>query len=275
MRAALPFLFIALSVLPARAEVPRVVTDIAVTQSLVAAVMGDLGAPVALVEAAADPHHVSLRGAQARALAEADLVVWTGGGLTPWLGGAIATLAPGAEVLALGPAEAPDIHAWLDPATGSVWIARIAQALSERDPDHAARYAANAEAARRAVDAATEDAVARLTPVRGRPIVVQHDAYGGFARAFGLTVAGAIADRDGAAPGARRIVELHERIAADRVGCVFAEPGHGDSAARRLSEDTGAKLGVLDPTGALLEPGPGLYPAVIRALAAAVADCLR
>ncbi len=208
-------------------------------------------------------------------LAEADLVVWTGGGLTPWLGGAIATLAPEAEVLALGAPDAEDLHAWLDPAVGAAWIGRIAEALAARDPEHATRYAANAEAARQAVAAAVAAAEARLAPVRARPIVVQHDAYGGFARAFRLTVAGAIADRDGAAPGARRVAELHDRIAAEGVGCVFAEPTHSDAAVRRLAEDTGVAIGVLDPTGALLEPGPGLYPTLIRALADAVADCLR
>ena len=71
--------------LPTFAEVPRVITDIPPVHSLVAQVMGDLGQPVLLLEPGADLHAFQLRPSQARDLAEADLVVWIGPGLTPWL----------------------------------------------------------------------------------------------------------------------------------------------------------------------------------------------
>jgi zinc transport system substrate-binding protein len=70
---------------PARAEVPAVVTDIAPVHSLVAQVMGDLGAPVLLLDRGADPHSFQLRPSQAAALSGADLVFWIGPELTPWL----------------------------------------------------------------------------------------------------------------------------------------------------------------------------------------------
>lgn len=74
-----------LSTLPTFAQTPSVVTDFAVTQSLVAQVMGDLGAPKAIVTAGDDPHHVQLRPSDARALAGADLVIWMGDSLSPWI----------------------------------------------------------------------------------------------------------------------------------------------------------------------------------------------
>ncbi|WP_423210443.1 zinc ABC transporter substrate-binding protein [Paracoccus yeei] len=76
---------LALSALPALAAPPRIVTDTAVTGALVAQVMGDLGAPEVLTEAGADPHHYQLRPSQARKLQDADLLVWVGPELTPWL----------------------------------------------------------------------------------------------------------------------------------------------------------------------------------------------
>ena len=36
---------------------------------------------------------------------------------------------------------------------------------------------------------------------------------------------------------------------------------------------TGARIGVLDPLGGGLEPGPGFYPALIGAMAGAMAEC--
>lgn len=79
--------------LPARAEPPRIVVDIAPVQGLVAAVMGDLGAPTVLVEPGQSPHNGNLRPSKARALAQAELVIWMGPTLTPWLQNPVETLA--------------------------------------------------------------------------------------------------------------------------------------------------------------------------------------
>lgn len=88
----------------AQAEVPRVVTDIPVTHSLVAMVMGGLGEPVLLLDRGGDPHSFQMRPSQARALSQADLVVWIGPDLTPWLERALASLG-GGSVLELLAAE--------------------------------------------------------------------------------------------------------------------------------------------------------------------------
>ena len=83
---------LALTTLPAAAmaEVPKVVTDIPPVQALVAQVMGDLGSPVLLLEKGADEHDFQLRPSQMRAVADANLVVWIGPELTPWLDRAMA-----------------------------------------------------------------------------------------------------------------------------------------------------------------------------------------
>jgi zinc transport system substrate-binding protein len=91
---------LALSLTPvlAHADVPRVVTEFGVTQSLVAMVMGDLGAPDVLLDAGADAHHFQLRPSHARALAQAGLVVWVSHELTPWIERAVEGLADGARL---------------------------------------------------------------------------------------------------------------------------------------------------------------------------------
>jgi zinc transport system substrate-binding protein len=86
---------------PALAEVPKVVTDIPPVHALVAQVMGDLGAPELLLAKGADEHDFQLRPSQAGAVAGADLVVWIGPELTPWLDGAMDSRAEGAAQLAL------------------------------------------------------------------------------------------------------------------------------------------------------------------------------
>lgn len=90
-----------LSSTAAFAQVPSVVTDVPAVHSLTAQVMGDLGAPEILLSQGSDPHHFQLRPSQARALSNADLVVWVGPKLTPWLERALGGVRPQGETVEL------------------------------------------------------------------------------------------------------------------------------------------------------------------------------
>lgn len=85
----------------ALADVPRVAVDIAPVHSLAARVLQGVGEPSLIVAPGASPHEYSLRPSEAAALQEADLVFWVSPDLTPWLGGAIETLARDATVTEL------------------------------------------------------------------------------------------------------------------------------------------------------------------------------
>ncbi|MGL6211026.1 MAG: metal ABC transporter solute-binding protein, Zn/Mn family, partial [Paracoccaceae bacterium] len=101
MRCPLPVAFVGLMALPAAAEVPLVVTDIPPVHSLVAQVMGDLGAPEVLVDQGADAHSFQLRPSQAQSLSEAKLIIWMGPEMTPWLDRTLDGLGPDARQLRL------------------------------------------------------------------------------------------------------------------------------------------------------------------------------
>ena len=292
----LPALFLSAIPLPTLAKVPQVVTDIPPVHSIAAAVMGDLGTPVLLLDRGASAHSFQLRPSQIAAIQQADMVVWVGPELTPWLDKALAGHtessvsmellgAPGSTTLPYPEADGHshddghdhqgvDPHAWLDPQNGKVWAEMIAAELAHRDPENAMTYAANAAAAIAAISAAEEQAEARLTLVKDRPILTFHDAYGYFTGRFGLTVAGSVAAGDATPPGARHLTDLHDGLAAD--ACLFPETGQEPAALTALAEATGAHIGgALDPEGAALEPGPGLYPALITGLADTIAACPR
>jgi zinc transport system substrate-binding protein len=167
-----------------------------------------------------------------------------------------------------------DPHAWLYPENAKVWLAVIAAELSEADGANAATYAANAEAAALRVDAAVAQAAATLEPAHDRPIVVFHDAYGYFARAFDVEIAGSIALGDAAAPGAQRLRALQETIGAEQIACVFREPQHDASIAESVAADAGVGIGTLDPSGSSLTYGPALYETLLTTLATNIADCV-
>ena len=87
------------------ADVPRVAVDIAPVHSLVARVMQGVGEPSLIVAPGGSPHEYNLRPSEAAALQEADLVFWVGPDLTPWLDGAIDTLASDATLTELFEAD--------------------------------------------------------------------------------------------------------------------------------------------------------------------------
>lgn len=86
---------------PVLAEAPKVVADIAPVHSLVARVMEGVGTPDVLLPPGASPHGYSMRPSDAQALSDADLVIWMGEDLTPWLEDAITTLSGEEKALEL------------------------------------------------------------------------------------------------------------------------------------------------------------------------------
>lgn len=297
----------------ALADVPRVAVDVAPVHSLVARVMQGVGDPLLIVAPGGSPHEYSLRPSEAAALQAADVVFWVSADLTPWLDGAIGTLADDATVIELLVSDgttvlsfregalfeahehdtdhddhdtdhdhdhddhaqgAPDPHAWLSPDNGAVWLNNIAAALSVADPDNAATYFANAAAGRAELDALREEVNAILDPVRGRNFIVFHDAYQYFEDAFDFPASGAISLSDATSPSPARIAEIQARVAEQGVTCVLSEPQFNPGIVASVMDGSVAQSGVLDPLGSDLEPGPALYSQVLRNLATVLADCL-
>jgi zinc transport system substrate-binding protein len=154
-------------------------------------------------------------------------------------------------------------------------VGAIATRLAALDPVNAATYQANAAAAQARIAAVKAEVQDILTPVGDAGIVVHHDAYGYFARAFGVNILGTVALGDAAEPGAARLAALRDRLAAAGAVCIFPEVNHSAAYAAMLAEATGVRIGApLDPEGVALEPGADLYPALLTNTARAIADCV-
>jgi zinc transport system substrate-binding protein len=296
--------------LPANADAPRVATDIPPVHSLAARVMEGLAEPQLILPPGASPHGYAMRPSEAATLADADVVIWMGESLTPWLGRAVDALAPEARSLELletdgtlllgyregaafgqhdhaeqhdrdGHAQGKgngvgeiDPHAWLDPENAKTWLGAIAEALAAADPANAAAYAANAAEGRAELDALGRELARTLEPVRGAPFIVFHDAYHYFEHRLGPEAAGAISLGDASASSAARLAEIRATIRRTGALCVFAEPQFAPELIDTVIEGTDARPAMLDPLGATLEPGPELYPRLMRGLAENLRSCL-
>ncbi len=289
---------------------PTVVASIAPIHSLAAMVMTGVGEPRLLLPRGASPHGYALKPSDARLLSRADLVIWVGPQLESFLAKPFAVLVAAEKVLTLvtaprvatrparhggawedeadaeargrahehhdGEAGAAriDPHVWLDPVNGAAMVEAIAAALARTDSANAGRYRANA---RRAVQRLKDlDATlrARLAAVRPIPFIVFHDAYAYFEAHYGLRAVGSVVVGSDRRPGIKRLTEIRARLRRTGAVCVFAEPQFSPAIAATVVEGTGARIGVLDPLGVGLAPGPDLYGKLLMGLAASLIDCL-
>lgn len=283
---------------PTSAEGLRVVADTPIAHSMAALVMEGVATPDLLLGQGADPHDFQLRPSQARALAQADLVLWTSPALSPWMARPIGSLSSGA-LLTLSAVEgvrhqgfgenprldaghedghdhgADDPHLWLDPGNALPWLHAIATELAALDPGNADRYAANAARAIVRVQETAAEVARILAPVGDAGLVMYHDAYGYFATAFGLNILATVTRGDAADPGAARISALRQTLESTGTVCLFPEVNHPAALAMLVAEGTALRIGApLDPEGVSLAPGPDLYAQTLLGLARAIAECV-
>ena len=90
------------------------------------------------------------------------------------------------------------------------------------------------------------------------------------------TVAGgSLSDSDAAAPGAAHLSDIRALLESGEAVCIFPEAGSDPKIIATLAEGTPARIGrPLDPSGRSMEPGSGLYTAILRSTAEAIHDCL-
>lgn len=168
-----------------------------------------------------------------------------------------------------------DPHAWLDPANARVWLGLIADQLATLDPDNAATYARNAALAQSGIDALDAELTAMLAPLKGRPFVASHDAYGYLIDHYGLSLVGTVALGDASSPGAARLATLRDTVTRTNALCLFPEAQHDPAFLTQLAAETDTRIGgALDPAGTSLDPGPDAYGTLMRQLATTLADCL-
>lgn len=298
------FLLLAAVVIPRQTiAAPRVVATIPPVHSLAAMVMEGAGYPQLLLDGGETPHSYALRPSQSRMLSNADAVIRVGDGLETFLSKPLRALAGKAKVIALDRvkgitvyrnrggrndhrkgrdddghghdhAHGMDPHLWLHTANAVAAVVEIGRVLAALDPENAPLYKGNAGRASIRIRALKMEIEALLSPVRELPYFVFHDAWQYFEKEFHLRGGGAIAVSPERKPGARRLSEIRERIRKTGAQCVFAEPQFPPSLVKTVIRGTPAKMASLDPLGANLTRGPGLYPELMRKLAKGMNSCL-
>jgi ABC-type Zn uptake system ZnuABC Zn-binding protein ZnuA len=257
----------------------RVVASTALIAEFASAVAGEDAVVVGLIPAGVDPHSFEPAPAVAASIAQADLMLVNGYQLEEALldvieqntsGDALlVAVSAGIEIephthegdaddvhddegsdidhLALARAEG-DPHLWMDVRNAMRYVENIRDALIDVDPADEDGYRERADAYLVQLQALDDELVSQLSdlPAEDRQLVVFHDAFQYFARAYSLELVAAVLPV-GAQPdvSAGALADLVETIEARGVGVVYAEPQFSSQVLDRVAAEAGVVVGTL------------------------------
>lgn len=173
------------------------------------------------------------------------------------------------------PLLAPDPHIWLDPRNAIAITLAMRDSLIEADAAHADRYRMNTSRQIRTLEKLDQDITTMTRDLRNRPFMVFHDGYQYFENRYELKGVGAVVLDPDQPPGVRRIKALRESLTKLGVACIFSEPQFRPALVNTLVEGVAVKVGVLDPLGSGVPPGPTAYETMMRRLTTDFAACLQ
>ena len=140
-----------------------------------------------------------------------------------------------------------DPHFWFDTELASAAIVAIADELSHLSPGAADVFDERLDLYLDAIEEADAEVRALLEGISDsqRLLVTFHDAFGYFARRYGLEVAGFVVEGPEQGVSAGALTELIELIEHEGVQTVFHEPQFDSAILDTVASETGAERGII------------------------------
>ena len=272
---------------------PRVLASTSIIAEFARTVAGEDASVTTLIPAGVDVHGFEPSIDVVRAIAEADAIFINGynleagvldviaanrrsdaplvavsAGIEPIGGRAPSAPPPAAEGLAT--AEG-DPHFWLDPDNASRYALTIGEALAAVDPEHATAYRERAAAAAAELAALGDELRATLAviPTPRRKLVVFHDGFAYFARAFEFELVASVLPAGPARePSPAAVADVVALVLSEDVPALFSEPQFSSGVLALVAEESGAA--VLTLLSVPVPPIADSYAAMMRANARAL-----
>jgi zinc/manganese transport system substrate-binding protein len=242
-----------MAVIPLHAqEKINVVASFSILGDFAKSVGGERVDVTTLVGANSDVHVYTPAPADAKKIADAKLVIINGLGLEGWLPRLVQSSGSKAAIVTATNGIAPrklgsdaDPHAWQSVVNAKIYVANIRDALIAADQAAAPTYRANADAYLAKLDALdreVREAMVQIPEAR-RKVISTHDAFGYFAAAYGIAFIAPQGVSTESEPSARDIASIITQIRAGKIPAVFLENISDPRLMRRISAETGARIG--------------------------------
>lgn len=256
------------------ADPVKVVASFSVLGDLAQQVGGERVSVHTLVGPDADAHVFQPTPADAKTIAQANLVIVNGLGFEGWLPrlvkssgyrGPVVVATTGIKALK-GADEAHDDdhddhgaqekeahhhhgdldpHAWQDLSNVLRYVDNIAQAMIKADPAGQSVYLANATRYKQEIsslDSELKTAFKGIAKAR-RKVVTTHDAFGYFARAYGVAFLSPVGVNTEAEASAADIARLIKQVRREKIPAVFMENISDPRLIERIRQESGARVG--------------------------------
>jgi zinc/manganese transport system substrate-binding protein len=244
---------LALTSSPAAAqEKIKVVASFSILGDMVCQVTGDLAEVKTIVGPDADAHVYAPSAADAKVVADAEVIFVNGLGFETWSQTLIKTSATQAAVFVATEGITPllvdgqiDPHAWNSLTNGIKYVANVAAGMAEADPKNAAVYKANARTYAARLKALHDRALDQLNGLSTgqRTVVTAHDAFGYLEAAYGLRFLAPVGIDTDAEPSARNLAELIDHMKEVGAGALFVENITSPSLIQQIARETGIQVG--------------------------------
>ena len=250
----------------AMAKTVNVVASFTILGDITQQVGGDHVKVTTLVGPDGDPHTFEPSAKDSALLNSADVVVVNGLGLEGWLDRlvkasgfkgqlVVASTGVATHTLEEDGATVTDPHAWNSAANGALYAKNILAALVKADPADEAALNASGQ---RYIDQLNKlDSWAKerfsAVPQAKRKVLTSHDAFGYFARAYGVDFMAPQGISSESEASAAQVASLIKQIKADGVKVWFMENQLDPRLVKQIASATGA------------QPGGELYPEALSA----------
>lgn len=239
----------------AYADKLKVVASFSIVGDMVKTIGGDAIDLTTLVGPDEDAHAYEPTPADAKTIADADIVIVNGLGLEGWMGKLVTSSGYTGPVISAIEKVTPldfsdeglsqDPHAWQSLKNAKLYVTTICDALVKNDPEHAAAYRASAEkylAQLDKLDIWTKKEIGRIPPER-RKVITSHDAFAYFGKEYGVTFIAPQGISTDSQPSAAHVAQLIDQIRHDNVQALFFENMTDTRLIKQLQTDANAHIG--------------------------------
>lgn len=274
------------------ANATQVLTSIKPIQLIAIEIMQNTSSPEVILASNTSPHDYALRPSDVKRIRNADVIIWFGKDLEPFLSKVVEGQS---NVLTLSKIEglelreyqgdhhdhdghdhgSHDPHFWLGYKPTMQVAKAIADKLASVDAANARVYADNLKVFEDKLASQQQAIEKQLTPIKQDGYFVFHDAYGYFEQDFGLNQLGFFTVSPDRKPGAKTLISIRKALASEQAKCVFSEPQFTPAVVESVTRGSNAKVGVLDPIGSDVQAVSGGYFVLKQNLADSFSHCLQ
>lgn len=221
-----------------------------------------------LVPAGTEPHEWEPTPSDIADLEKADVLIYNGAGMEPWLDKVLNSINPeklktveaSKEVKLLNntdeaKSKGTDPHVWLDPMSAKKEMSAIKDALVSIDPANKDYYEKNYEDNAAQLDQLDQEYKSAVAQFSKKDIVVAHQAFSYLCNAYGLNqvaIEGISADSE---PSPARMAEIVEFAREKQLKYIFFEELVSPKVAQTIAQETGAATAVLNPFEGSMDSG--------------------